>query len=313
MRKYFIQNNHSAECKILLPGIDTQCFGSYFGAPSSTRYIPIRLVPEAIKLANVSYDAYYSCKELESRGLSGSFRLRHCINNSATNTQGYIATDDHSVVIAFRGTQETRDFFTDLNTKSVYFSNGRRCRNNSWRCVHEGFYKAFESTYSKCVNAVKSYASPNKKIYITGHSLGGAIATLFTYRLSYELSAYKTQMHMFIFGAPPVGNSIFINKFNSRRIGSSNVITIIGDAVSYEHCAIGSALRFLSTWFEVYHKPDTVYYLPKNGGHKIISYVEQLDHLYVEIFSNGFCLQEPEDSLTEQKQTTNAQEKHYSG
>ena len=49
--------------------------------------------------------------QLVNKGLSGSFRLRDCINDSATNTQGYIATDDHSVVIASRGMQETRDFF----------------------------------------------------------------------------------------------------------------------------------------------------------------------------------------------------------
>ena len=51
--------------------------------------------------------------------------------------------------------------------------------------VHGGFKDAFEAVYE----SIKETLQPNlhgKKIVMTGHSLGGALASLLTYRLSLE-------------------------------------------------------------------------------------------------------------------------------
>jgi hypothetical protein len=53
-------------------------------------------------------------------------------------------------------------------------------------------------------------------VYITGHSLGGALATLFAVELSSKLakSGGQTQITMYNFGSPRVGNKQFADMYN---------------------------------------------------------------------------------------------------
>ncbi|MCR5758708.1 MAG: lipase family protein [Selenomonas sp.] len=65
-------------------------------------------------------------------------------------------------------------------------------------------------------------AHPQRKVYLTGHSLGGAAATLTAARLS-DLGVSPHQLEVITFGAPAVGNEAFArayeHKFSLTRIG----------------------------------------------------------------------------------------------
>lgn len=113
-------------------------------------------------------------------------------------TQAFLAKrdSDNMAVLAFRGTEkeDPRDIITDLGAKFYKDEKGVK--------IHDGFYRAF-----KCVE--KDVHSEIEKIkdsslYITGHSLGGALALIATSALNSDnLAACYT------FGSPKVGNEEF--------------------------------------------------------------------------------------------------------
>lgn len=81
--------------------------------------------------------------------------------------------------------------------------------------VEKFFYKIFETIYkdlfsSKIIKEL--YSNPEYQIIFTGHSLGGAIATLSSYYYANKKLA-KNEPVLITFGQPRVGNEIFARKY----------------------------------------------------------------------------------------------------
>lgn len=111
------------------------------------------------------------------------------------------------VVVAFRGTEPDsfEDWPTNVNMLLVPFPS-----KSGEAKVHNGFLQtanlgaiAAEPFIDSAING-----NENIKFFATGHSLGGAAATLFGAWLLTEGVPAK-QAHVFSYGAPPVGNSAF--------------------------------------------------------------------------------------------------------
>ena len=58
---------------------------------------------------------------------------------------------------------------------------------------------------------------PTYQLYVTGHSLGGALATLYSYMLSSKIDQSITVM---TFGSPRVGNYKFADSFMKKEYNS---------------------------------------------------------------------------------------------
>ena len=69
---------------------------------------------------------------------------------------------------------------------------------------------------------------PEDKIYITGHSLGGAVAELLTARLL-DMGVSSNQIETITFGAPAVGNKTFVDLYEPKM--NLTRITMKGDIV----------------------------------------------------------------------------------
>jgi hypothetical protein len=87
------------------------------------------------------------------------------IESKWTSTTVYVAKRKSIDIIAFRGTQQGRDWLTDALVVPVPYA-GRLC--------HGGFVAAHASVWKE----VKKHIDPNKRTLICGHSLGGALAEL---------------------------------------------------------------------------------------------------------------------------------------
>ena len=70
---------------------------------------------------------------------------------------------------------------------------------------------------------------PSRKLYITGHSLGGAAATLAAARLS-DLGVAPGQLEVITFGAPAVGNDSFARHYEHNF--QLTRVTMAGDPVN---------------------------------------------------------------------------------
>ena len=143
----------------------------------------------------------------------GGFELRGVLFDAGTDTQGFVATrqsDDNQAmaVVSFRGTQQVRDWMTNLRIDKVPV----KCRNPADRRtlgnVHTGFDAAFRSVEDQIHRHLKG--SEHLPLYVTGHSLGGALATLATWYLSGDqLAACYT------FGAPRIGDAGLMNRYRT--------------------------------------------------------------------------------------------------
>lgn len=109
------------------------------------------------------------------------------IESRLTSTTVFIAKRKSIDIIAFRGTQQVRDWLFNLSAIPVPYA-GRLC--------HSGFVMAHSSVWRK----IKKHIHPKKRTLICGHSLGGALA---------ELSAAKLHkkhpnINLVTFGKPNV-------------------------------------------------------------------------------------------------------------
>lgn len=139
-------------------------------------------------------------------------------------------------ILAVTGTENAKDVKADLSIRRVPFDIAAAAADEDTAAVptvHRGFYgymkKAFLTTPHENFGgktfgealAEKLAASPDETLFITGHSLGGAVATLLAAYLA-EAGAKPSQLAVITFGAPAVGNEAFADacrdKFRLERI-----------------------------------------------------------------------------------------------
>jgi len=103
------------------------------------------------------------------------------------DTFAFICERERHAILAYRGTESITDFLTDIKYVKTDWHYGR---------VHKGFAEAFRPTHE----AIQA-ALVGKAYYVTGHSLGGALATL--------EASYGNAMACYVYGCPRVGNRKF--------------------------------------------------------------------------------------------------------
>lgn len=120
------------------------------------------------------------------------------ISCKKSGVQYYIGKNDEELLIAFRGSDSKLDALHDL----MFFKRSLFCGVS----VHAGFLSAYEQ--SDVADNIRRIVCPCgvKKIYITGHSLGAALAILCALDLSFRT---EIPTECTVFGSPRVGNSTF--------------------------------------------------------------------------------------------------------
>jgi pimeloyl-ACP methyl ester carboxylesterase len=73
--------------------------------------------------------------------------------------------------------------------------------------VHKGFSDALDEVWQDLHVYVKGLQNEGRTVWITGHSLGAALATLAAYR-------YEDVQGLYTFGSPRVGNEDFVKDFH---------------------------------------------------------------------------------------------------
>lgn len=122
-------------------------------------------------------------------------------------------------VVTFRGTelQDPRDLQTDFNFK--YSRMSRELPNVR---VHTGFLK----TANLGIQALRVYLDairndPNAEVVFTGHSLGGAAATVAAAQLS-DMGIPRSKISVYAFGAPAVGDAGFERRYRDLNVWRIN-------------------------------------------------------------------------------------------
>jgi hypothetical protein len=140
---------------------------------------------------------------------------------SVDNTQAYLASDDHSLVVAFRGSQSPKNLdgfkdwlLTNANNLLVV-PEGRAGTDFAAAGVgarfHRGFLEALAEIWEPLHAAVREALDASERpLWVTGHSLGGAIALLAAWRLQRQ---FVPVQEVVTFGAPMIGNAAAAQAF----------------------------------------------------------------------------------------------------
>lgn len=119
--------------------------------------------------------------------------------NSIGGTDYFIGETKDFAVLAFRGTQEAIDFIQDARALqgSAKGIDGQ---------IHAGFRSAIDFVWEPVEKAL----SRKLPLFVTGHSLGGAVATL----ASCRLANYGNLVACYTIGSPRVGDAVFREAFD---------------------------------------------------------------------------------------------------
>lgn len=132
-----------------------------------------------------------------------------------SSTRGIVAVGRGATIAAFAGTDPVA--FTDWITN---FNLGARARD-----IHRGFDDAVDAVWADVSAALKSTV-PTQPLFITGHSLGGALAIIVAERLQREMKIEASAVYTF--GAPRVGSSAFAGSYNASGLGDRSYRLIHG-------------------------------------------------------------------------------------
>jgi triacylglycerol lipase len=146
---------------------------------------------------------------------------------SADNTQVYVAQSDQAIVVAFRGSEAPttldglKDWLLTNANNYLILPEGQSGTEFAAAGVgarfHRGFLEALAMIWGTLFAAVdQAQKTKERPLWITGHSLGGALALLAAWRFNRN---FITVNEIVTFGAPMIGNDTAAKAFEQQFSG----------------------------------------------------------------------------------------------
>jgi ribosomal protein S10 len=188
-------------------------------------------------LAEFAYD-----KRIQTKGVLPlpnelsqlDFQKITSFHNGMTNGWAYVAEGKDLIAISFRGTASIEDWETNFHVRLIHPQN-----TDQHLRVHEGFYRAFTKLdagalgIKEKIDSIKQSTNGLIPIYITGHSLGGALAQIAGAVLGGDQFAA-----CYTFGSPRVGNAYFdlwVKVPSYRVMNYADIVPQVPLPIVYRH------------------------------------------------------------------------------
>ncbi|KAL1209084.1 Triacylglycerol lipase OBL1 [Cardamine amara subsp. amara] len=187
------------------------------GQPVYNHTLAITLVQytSAVYMSDLTKLYTWTCERCN--GLTKGFQVIEIIVDVEHCLQAYVgvAKDLNAIIIAFRGTQEhsIQNWVSDLFWKQLDLN----YPDMPDAMVHHGFYSAYHNTTVRpavldAVKRAKKFHGANLNIMVTGHSMGGAMASFCG--LDLVVNEGEENVQVMTFGQPRIGNSAFASYYN---------------------------------------------------------------------------------------------------
>jgi len=178
-------------------------------------------------LANVSYNNSEQLYNLwlntkdsnEDNIFRGVKEVPEFYTDNQTGAYAFSIVKENTLYFVFRGTNDSQDIMVDLNFFLVPFVEAnKKCK------IHAGFLSQFTVLKNPVLMTVLNHKKNIETIKFIGHSLGGALATLFAGYIASLHNDLKIVCHTF--GSPRVGNKNY-SKWFQQNVSSSNCARIM--------------------------------------------------------------------------------------
>jgi len=177
----------------------------------------------SLHLCNMSELTYLSDNEILVKDILSNYDYDQIRYFNNEGTQAILIKSKGSIIISFRGTEEAKDVITDLNL----IPTGGEIQG----LVHKGFKTGLDRVWKDIQTHLDLLYTENDTIYITGHSLGGALATVAAARSKYICQVYT-------FGQPRVGNRKYRKNIKSkiyRHVNGADIVPSVPVGFLYSH------------------------------------------------------------------------------
>lgn len=203
----------------------------------------------AVALLDISFNTTTAnCPQIEKLpspvDFPGQLALIPSTTNGSKNILGFIFYNQDEAIISFAGTNCVAQWHSDFDYVTVPPTtfNGY----TEGVLVHQGFYQQYLSVRPQILGWLQQHRP--RVLYLTGHSLGGALSTF----CAYDLAKYPGRLFHYSFGAPRSGNTTYAEVFNQRvpqsiRVNNTeDIIVALPPATwdKYNYCHTGGNLPF---------------------------------------------------------------------
>ena len=191
--------------------------------------------PALLPLAEMSKVAYSSEDEANPLFQRFGFDSVVPIKSPFHSHWAYVAHGKDVLIVVFRGTDEKEDWLSNANVYPHRMAEGD---------MHSGFGSAYATLRCQLWREIEK--TEPKHIWVTGHSLGGAMALV----CAYDLEVYRGRRidGVITFGQPRIGNQELATNLQKRLgdhyvrfVNESDPFPLIPR--SFDHC--GLFLRFV--------------------------------------------------------------------
>ncbi|WP_438445254.1 lipase family protein [Gorillibacterium sp. sgz5001074] len=186
----------------------------------------------------MSVFAYQAIQQYRSGAirLPAGYRPVALLDGPGAPRLGFAAESAARYVLAFRGTEDWEDLRRDASfAQTAYpYVNGAGF-------THRGFTELYASVREQVQQLIRRIPA-GKPLYVTGHSLGGAIAALCALDAA---TSRRIPVYLYTFGSPKPGNADFASALDARvkshlRIfNPKDLVTVLPPALllfyRYEH------------------------------------------------------------------------------
>ena len=193
------------------------------------------------------------------------------------------------LVVSFRGSDNFDNWKADLRMLRVVWLEMQDVAPKN--LVHSGFAKLWGKISHMVHERVCSLRLPDDVVYVVGHSLGGAMATLCAFSLARRFQ-HHVSIEVCTFGCPLVGNAKFRRTYNKfvpktyRVVNRSDLITRTQFTKGNSHmgtlvlvAAENAMVSVQPTWFEKFWRP-TDWCVGSAKSHAVQNYKDALAASY---------------------------------
>lgn len=160
----------------------------------------------ALLLAELCQQAYQPQGDVHLPG--NSLQLSKFVYDDRTDATAIVAVSEMHIFVAIKGSSTVKDFLTDASILKKDYLFGEKGKVK----IHSGFLEDFVALRNeiRMTVAMLLAAQPTRELWITGHSLGAAIACL----VATDLATSGMHPAIYTFGCPRIGNRAFAKLFN---------------------------------------------------------------------------------------------------